>query len=379
VAHSTDRQAADRADLGDAPEAGDQERSVTDPRALRIDDKLLLPARTHLGVIDLGSNAIRLQVARVFADSSFAVIHDEREPVRLGEEVFRRGELSRPAIERALETLARFAESAHRHGTSRVRAVATAAVREARNGAAFAEEVERTSGLKLEIISGREEAELIARGVLTGFNASKGRIALVDVGGGSTEISVVDGGRLRFSTSLPIGSVRLTELFCHSDPLSAEDEGALRAHVREQLANDADLARVEACPVVVGSAGTIGAIANFIRKRPSGPRAGARARTSFSVRELRRASSVLRRMTLARRRRAPGIEERRSEIIVAGTLILEEICAHVAARSIRTVRRGLRDGLMLDEIERFNRALAAGADESQRRPIIRRRAPREAV
>jgi len=310
-------------------------------------------ALVHLGVIDVGSNALRLQVASVFADGAFQVIHDEREPVRLGEEVFRTGELSAPAAERALETLKRFGATAQRHGASHVRAVATSAVREARNGAAFVEEVRKTSGLELEIISGEKEAQLIARGVLSGFSAPSGRIALVDIGGGSTEITVVDRGTIGFSGSIPLGSVRLTEAFCRSDPLSAEDERALREHVRRRLEAVLDPTRVPSCGLVVGSAGTIGALANFIRRRPSLPRLMRPLRTTFAVRELHRARAALCKMGLARRQKTRGIEERRSEIIVAGALLLEEICTHLKARSIKVVRRGLRDGLMLEEIERL--------------------------
>jgi exopolyphosphatase/guanosine-5'-triphosphate,3'-diphosphate pyrophosphatase len=304
-------------------------------------------------VIDVGSNAIRLQVARVFQDGDFSIVHDEREPVRLGEDVFRTGELSPAAVERALNTLSRFAETARRHGADRVRSVATSAVREASNGELFADRVERDTGLRIEVISGAHEAGLIARGVLSGFQAPDRRVALVDIGGGSTEISVVDHGKLGFSGSLPLGSVRLTEAYCKSDPLQAEDEHRLRQHVREQLAARLAPAEVPHCSAVIGSAGTIGALANFIRRRPSAPRTPGRVRSSFTSRELDRACVTLRTTTLAKRRVTRGIEERRAEIIVAGTLLLQEICAHLHARSIRIVRRGLRDGLMLEEVERL--------------------------
>lgn len=310
--------------------------------------------RACLAVIDVGSNAIRLQVARVFQDGTFTVVHDEREPVRLGEEVFRTGVLSPQAIHRALETLSRFALTARRHGALRLRAVATCAVREAANGPAFTEEVERAAGVRLEAISGVQEAQLIARGVLSGLAPKQGRMALADIGGGSTEVSLVDGTDIKFGVSVPLGSVRMTEMFCLSDPLLPGHERAMREHIRACLAPTLPTEVFGAWPRVMGSAGTIGALANYIRRRPSVPRATpGPPRSTFSVRELGKASASLRKMTLARRRKAPGIEERRAEIIVAGAVILEELCAHLKARSVKVVRRGLRDGLMLDEIERF--------------------------
>jgi exopolyphosphatase/guanosine-5'-triphosphate,3'-diphosphate pyrophosphatase len=313
------------------------------------------PVRACLGVIDVGSNAIRLQVANVFQDNSFAVIHDEREPVRLGEEVFRTGVLGREAIGRALDTLSRYSLTARRHGAIRMRAVATSAVREASNGDEFLREVEKTTGLRLEIISGNEEAQLIARGVLSCMEVKIGKMALADIGGGSTEISLVEGDQVRFAASVPLGSVRMTELFCRSDPLLPGHERAMREHIRACLKHAIPPELAGGWPRVVGSAGTIGALANFIRRRPSVPRpTSGHLRTSFTVRELNRASISLCKMTLARRRKAPGIEERRAEIIVAGALILEELCAHFGSRTVKVMRRGLRDGLMLVEIERFS-------------------------
>jgi len=315
-----------------------------------------LSLRATLGVIDVGSNAIRLQVARVFGDGSFAVVHDEREPVRLGEEVFRTGVLSAQAIQRALEVLSRYALTARRQGALRVRAVATCAVREATNGEAFVQEVERVAGIRLETISGVQEARLIAKGVLSGFEVKDERVALADIGGGSTEISLVERGEVKFGVSVPLGSVRMTEMFCLSDPLLPGHERAMREHIRACLAQTLPTELFGAWGRVLGSAGTIGAVANYIRRRPSVPRPAGPPRTAFSVRDLAKASGALRKMTLARRRKAPGIEERRAEIIVAGAVILEEICAHVKARSVKVVRRGLRDGLMLEEIERLAEA-----------------------
>jgi exopolyphosphatase/pppGpp-phosphohydrolase len=127
------------------------------------------------------------------------------------------------------------------------------------------------------------------------------------------------------------------------------------------------LADPEPYGTVLGSAGTIGALANFIRRRPSATRAASFPRATFSMRELSRASAALRKMNLARRQRAPGIEERRAEIIVAGSVILEEICAHLGARTVRVVRRGLRDGLMLEEIERLGLCQPLQPDASRQR------------
>jgi exopolyphosphatase/guanosine-5'-triphosphate,3'-diphosphate pyrophosphatase len=311
---------------------------------------------THLGVIDVGSNAIRLQVARLLADGTFRVIHDEREPVRLGDEVFRSGRLSDDAAARALLTLSRFSSKARLLGVESVRAVATSAVREAENGAHFARKVQQATGVDLQVISGLEEAALIARGVLPVLSGERSRMALVDIGGGSTEISVLEDGAIGFSRSLDLGAIRLTARFCASDPILAAEEAALRDHVRTQLrgADEPTLGAQSPCPTVVGSAGTIGALANYVHGRPSGPRARALSPVSFSVPELERATETLLRMSCEERRAAPGVEGRRAELIVAGAVLLEEICDLLGATTVKFVRRGLRDGLMLDEVAKLS-------------------------
>ena len=279
------------------------------------------------------------------------------------------GRMGGESMRSALLILRDYRQLLDLYKVERIRAVATSAVREARNGKDFLAEVDKISGLRLQIISGSEEASLIARGVLSSLQTEPGHLALVDIGGGSTEVSLVDSGKVTFGASVNLGSVRMTEMFCRSDPLLPGHERAMREHVRACLVVTLPEKIFGVCPRVVGSAGTIGALANYIRQRPSLPRTAGHVRTTFSVRELARASNSLRKMSLARRRRAPGIEERRAEIVVAGAVILEEICAHLKARTIKVVRRGLRDGLMLEEIARF--AATQTGDATLPGPLIR--------
>ncbi|MDR0965615.1 MAG: Ppx/GppA family phosphatase [Myxococcales bacterium] len=320
------------------------------------------PVKAHVGVIDIGSNAIRLQVVRLFQDGGFRVIADERDPIRLGTEVFRSGMLSTQAMADALQTLARFSELARSHGAQELRSVGTSAMREAKNGQSFAREIETSIGLKVEVISGEREAQLIARGVLSGFQVPARKFVLADIGGGSTEISVVDRGHNRFGISLPLGSARLTERFCHSDPLSGADERALREFIRAELERSIPSALLP-CPTLVGSAGTFGAVGNFIRRRvstDSGKDARGNAissRTKFSFLDLTRTCTCLCAMDLSARRSARGIEERRAEIIVAGALLLHELGQFFSVETFRGARRGLRDGLMLEELEKLGATL----------------------
>src|SRR4051812_42196864 len=145
-----------------------------------------------LAVVDLGSNAVRLQIAQVAPSGPAHVLAEDRAAVRLGEQVFRTGRLAAQAIARAALALERFAKLAERAGAAKVRAVATSAVREASNRAALIRAIRERAGIDLEVISGAEEARLVCLGVLQGELPSD-RSLLLDIGGGSTEIIAARG------------------------------------------------------------------------------------------------------------------------------------------------------------------------------------------
>ena len=172
-----------------------------------------------LAAIDVGTNAVRLELARPLPDGSLETLHQERDPVRPGEGVFATGTMSREVADRLLSTLRRYAALCRRYDAT-VRAVATSAVREARNREEIVQRVKRESGLDLEIVSGREEARLICLGVLNG-RPRGARGLVVDIGGGSTEVATAVGEEPKELWSVALGAVRLTEIFGSSGKVSA--------------------------------------------------------------------------------------------------------------------------------------------------------------
>ncbi len=309
--------------------------------------------QARVAVIDLGTNAVRLQVAKLSPLGHLQVIHDERAPIRPGEEVFKTHRLSREAMERTLEVLHRYAGLARSvFKVERIRAVGTCALREATNSAELLAEARSRCALEVEVISGSEEARLIARGVLWGVR-ERGRYALVDLGGGSTELTAMDGECQRGSHSLELGSVRLTDAFFPAEPeapLPSEAQRTLREYVRTTLRRE--LAKCTDCPTIVGTAGTIVAVGTFIlrrkgRVRPIGP-----SGELFSAQQFREAAAALAAMSYSDRQSIAMLEPQRARIIVAGALLFDELCAHLGTHSVRVARRGLRDGVMLDELER---------------------------
>jgi exopolyphosphatase/guanosine-5'-triphosphate,3'-diphosphate pyrophosphatase len=164
-----------------------------------------------IAAVDVGANAVRLQMGRALQDGSIEITHQERDPVRPGQDVFTRGAIPGPAVERLVATLRRYGSLCRRY-RARVRAVATSALREARNRDEIVRRVQREAKLNLEIISGKEEARLICLGVLHGKRPNT-RSLCVDIGGGSTEVAVALGEKSTHLWSLALGAVRLTELF----------------------------------------------------------------------------------------------------------------------------------------------------------------------
>jgi exopolyphosphatase/guanosine-5'-triphosphate,3'-diphosphate pyrophosphatase len=299
-----------------------------------------------LAAIDVGTNAVRLEIARQLPDGSLETLHQERDPVRPGEGVFTGGSMARPVLARLLATLRRYAALCHRHG-ARVRAVATSAVREARNREEIVRRVREETGLELDVISGREEARLICLGVLEGRPA-KARALVVDIGGGSTEVATSLGERPQSLHSVALGAVRLTEIFGTSGRVSPERLAVMRSYAAEAF-REALPERLLAPRVALGSSGTINAIVA----------AGTDTRR-LTRRRLER--TVQRLAALSPRERRREFEPRRAEIIVAGAVILEAAMRHLGLDAVVAVDTGLRNGVLRDLARRTPAAVQVAAE-----------------
>src|ERR1700747_1854246 len=184
--------------------------------------------------VDIGSNSVRLKTSRL-ASHRLVEIHEDREVPRLGESVFRSGFLSPEAIALTVKVLRRFHRAAQRAGADSVRVVATSALRDARNSRAFLEWVRSATGWTVEIISGLEEARLIHLGLVSNLHLSTSTVLMIDLGGGSCELTVSRHGHIRETVSLPLGAVRLTnEFLAHDPPRKGELQG-LRGFVDREV------------------------------------------------------------------------------------------------------------------------------------------------
>lgn len=294
------------------------------------------------GAIDIGSNSVRLKIARLVRQR-FVTVHEDREVTRLGETVFRSGMLEPQAMASTIKALQRFHRAAQRHGAAAVRIVATSAMREARNAKAFGDWVRAATGWKVEVITGLEEGRLIHLGVMAGTRLTARRVLLIDLGGGSCELTFSVGGQIQEMASLPLGAVRLTEEFLANDPPKAKELQRLRAYVAEEVARIERRVlakRVQATIATGGTAAALVALAAGGRGARS-VRGGGQA----SAGALRRVAEEVAGCDLEERRGLVGMGPRRAEIIIAGAAVYAGLMVH-GISGFRYSPLGLRDGLL---------------------------------
>lgn len=307
-----------------------------------------------IAAIDIGSNSIKLIVVDAAASDSFAVLAREKETVRLGRSTLREGYLSPAAIERAADCIKRFNSMAEARGAERVVAIATASVREANNSADFIEQIETRTGVRVEILSGIEEARLIGLAAAQGCAAQIGAFLNIDIGGGSTEISLVRDGVPAELYSLRLGAVGLTERFITSDPVKPKELRALREEIHAALERPSRELRGARWQQATGTSGTILAVGESLaarHQRSHEREQGARpvgAEIVFG--QLENFNARVGALPVAERRALPSISAQRAEIIVSGGQILEGVMRSLGINLLRTCDWALREGVIVDKL-----------------------------
>jgi exopolyphosphatase/guanosine-5'-triphosphate,3'-diphosphate pyrophosphatase len=297
--------------------------------------------------IDIGTNTVLLLVAERRGAGFFPVV-ERAEITRLGRGVDRRGELDAEAIRETVEVLGRFAAEARQLGARGIACVATSAARDARNGAAFFEAARAAAGLVPEVISGFEEARLIYASAWRDFGASGPALAVLDVGGGSTEFTWGRGSSPLGRESLQVGAVRLTERSAVADPIGPSGVRALREAAVEGLAPlrrlDADGLAAATLVAVAGTVTTLAAVAQALPCYQAEKVHGSRLALGQVDALLERMAA----MTLEQRKRLPGMEPKRADVIVAGAVILAEAMRATGFEAATVSDRGVRWGLVWD-------------------------------
>jgi exopolyphosphatase / guanosine-5'-triphosphate,3'-diphosphate pyrophosphatase len=322
-----------------------------------------------IAAIDLGSNSFHMVIVEVAASGAFKVIGREKEMVRLGADTLSSGRLRVAAMERGFEALAKYKQLADTHGVEKIIAVATAAIREARNGEAFLDRVGRDVGFWPRVVSGEEEGRLIYLAALHSVHLEGKRALVIDIGGGSVELALGSGGRLERVVSEKLGVLRMTERFVHSDPLGAKDEARLVAHVEEALGATLKELRAAGFDRVVGTSGTILAVAALALQERGERVPETLHHVSVRADDIHVVRKRLVESTFRERVRMAGMDERRADIVVAGAVVLDEIVRRLSVSELTLSDWSLREGILLNYIHGHPRSLA----RAEAYPDIRRR------
>ncbi len=305
--------------------------------------------------VDIGTNSFHLIVVRVNDKGNFEIIDREKEVIRLGEGSA--GDIKiikEEAIERALITLGRFKGIADSHNAE-IRAVATSAVREAHNRNDFITRVMNECGLEIEIVSGNEEARLIYLGILKAVPVYDQKALIVDIGGGSTEFLVGERGEYKYAVSLKLGAVRLTQKFFPDFNLTSAGIKECRKWVQSELYGIADSVKKEKIEVCVGSSGTIMAAGLMISAANNSEASPSSILNNFEFtrKELFEIEeTILKCGNVEKRRRIPGLDSKRADIIPAGIIILAEIFRQFNIKKMIISGYALREGIVIDSIQK---------------------------
>jgi exopolyphosphatase/guanosine-5'-triphosphate,3'-diphosphate pyrophosphatase len=300
----------------------------------------------RVAALDLGSNSFHALIADVDRSGRLAVVDRAKRMPRIGEGIFRRGEISLEARKQAMRAISELLPFIERTRPDATHAVATAAVREARNGREFVYEVRARFGLEVKVISGDEEARLSYAGARAVLGDQLGHATLFDLGGGSLEAIVGDGERIVRTASAPLGVLRAVVERPLSDPPAPAELRALQDWACDAVASflaplGRNLGQIVLC------AGTARAVRSVARAFGYIPAEGTGA-DRISRDTLRYLIDRLAQLPLAARRETPGLEPNRADLIVPGAVMLDAILAATGAEQARICRAALREGLILD-------------------------------
>ncbi len=333
------------------------------PVSLKLQSRLRETGRQEfvLAAIDIGTNSVHMVIASIDAAlPSFNIIGKEKDTVRLGEFCEGTGELTEDAMSRCISSLKRCMKVAGRFNADDVVAVATSAVREAANGQDFIDRVKQEVGLSINLISGTEEARRIYLGVISGMELKGKPHAVIDIGGGSTEIILGSGGPPDFLSSSKVGAVRLAAKFVSSDPLSRKEYDYLKAYVRGVLEPTTDQLKRKLAKRLykddntdeklrmIGTSGTIECLAILAAMDKTGVEPDPLNGYRIAFDELTHWVNRLRKMSYHQRLAVPGMSDRRAEIIVPGAVILHTAMELLQLDQLRICERALREGVVVD-------------------------------
>jgi exopolyphosphatase/guanosine-5'-triphosphate,3'-diphosphate pyrophosphatase len=322
------------------------EKSV---KKIKLKKVALKPAAQKLfAIIDLGTNSVRLDVYRKNGAQLYR-IYRGKNMIRLGDGVFRTGQISKMVMDRTLTLFVSIRKSLNAMGITEVHAIGTSALRSAKNSKEFLQMIFRRTGIQVRIISGNEEAQLIAAGILMNIDPPKGKYALIDIGGGSTEVSICQNRRVIKSWSFRLGANRLNQMFYkegNTKTPTHDSELDLRKYVRGQLKELEPLVKKHSIGVAIGSSGTIRAVGKLLKKM------GCKTTPAISY-DVSALVGEIKNMNKSEILNLPGLESKRADLIIPGSILIEEILHALRCKKLKFTEFALRDGLLYNVLDQL--------------------------
>ena len=304
----------------------------------------------NIAVFDIGTNSIHMLIAEIRPDLSFKILGHEKDTTRLGDGSFERRRLRKKSMSRAWNVIEHFYEAAKKYHVSRMIGVATSAVRDAKNGKAFIREVYRRTGMHVRIVSGDEEGRLIELAARSNMPVQGKKTLVVDIGGGSMELIVGDGKKHYFLKSFPLGVARLTDHFLRKDPPSAKQLRKLEKYVEKKLLRAVKKIKKLTVANVIGTAGTLINLGSMVYESESSKHLKLVHHYVLERKSLEKIHDRIIRLPLKQRLNFPGLDARRADIILAGSVLVRSLMRLLRIDRITISKLGIREGLLLDYI-----------------------------
>jgi exopolyphosphatase/guanosine-5'-triphosphate,3'-diphosphate pyrophosphatase len=329
-----------------------------------------------IAALDIGSNSLHLVVVETDREKPFRVLASGKDMVRLGRSAARDRLLSEAAMDRAIAAIRKFRSTAETHGAREFIAVATSAVRDALNRHEFIDRVAEETGVHVDILSGVEEARLIALAVsFRQRQRQNQRILAIDIGGGSTELAVTQNDEPSALVSLKLGAVRMTEQMIDTDPISDRQLRRLRSELRTIVANRAPEIKEAGFDICIGTSGTINALGMIALQRRIKASAGSpsarRSEAAITFEEVCAINREMAELALDERSKISGLSRVRAEIIVAGGQILEAAMEVLGVEELSVCDWALREGVVIAHLQRSGATITASAARLERDPSLR--------
>ena len=305
--------------------------------------------------IDIGTNSVRLLVVRLNPNHSYTILSRQKQQVRLGEGEFEDDEIKQEAIERLVMVCRKFTDLARTFSTEEFVAVATSAMREAANQNAILHLLRQEAQIDVRVISGQEEARLIYLGVASGIHFGDRQAFFIDIGGGSTEIAIGGDRTYHYLESFRLGAIRLSNMYLPRDetgPVPPDQYKRVQHHIKAAIIHSARKIHTLKPVIAIGSSGTIMNLAEIAQK--SFYQNSGSGETDLSFKDLQKVIEMLCALPLDQRKKVPGINPERADIIIAGAAILETFMKETGMDSIAITGRSLQDGLLVDYLSRMD-------------------------